>query len=654
MKKKNILISDDIELFLRLERTFLLREEFQLITANSGREVLAAASEILLDAIFLDLYLPDMGGDECCKILKGDELYHRIPVIMVVNGGRDSDIERCQKAGCDAIVSRPINRSVFLDTVRKFLRIKERLPPRYPFRLRTHYWTSPRQLLRGNSVNLSTGGLFIETDVPVAVNTLLTVEIFVPHDGMSIRCNASVTWINQPEHLQNLGLPSGMGLRFLDLDPDDKEFIHEFILRGEPDPLESHVVQDDAAARKEEETAKILIVDDNLGNRNRLRSILEREQYQIVEAANSEEAIALVGKEHPDLIILDASLQGEDGHDLCAKLRQNHQSSYLPVILLSGWTFTLGRSQALEAGATDAISRPFREMEIFNKVRNCLNIHQLSESLSKNRRQLLVKDREQEESMRAAAIIQQCLLPTAMPKVVSYNFAWRFMPCERIGGDLFNIFQLDENHVGAYIMDVSGQGVAAAMMATSVAQALNPSNSRFLKMITNSPPYYELVSPSALLAKLNREYPIERFEKHFTICYLLLDVQSGKLCYSNAAHPFPLLVRAGGRVEKLSAGGTIIGIGEGMSYEEGTMQMENGDRLFLFTDGIIEHVDKEGEFYGEERLISALQAGTGDTLQMACASVINSLMNFGDRQKPGDDITLVGIEYREPAQGAPP
>lgn len=647
MRKRKILIFDDIEIFLRLERMFLHREEFQLMTARSGREVLKLARETLPDVIILDFFLPDMGGDECCLNLKGDVRLHSIPVIMVVNGGRESDLDRCRRAECDAIVTRPINRAAFLDTVRKFLRIKERFSPRHSSRMLVHYGTTPRQLRSGYSVNLGTGGLFIETDHLFAIDTLLTVEIIVPHNGKRIRCNASVAWINQPEHIHNHGLPAGMGLRFLDLDSGDREFIHEYILQGGPGSAKNPLAENTAAAKGEEKPAKILIIDDNPGNRKRLRSILGQEEYGILEAAGSEEAFELAREEHPDLVIIDAALQG-DGNDLCEKLRKINPSSDIPVILLSGWTFSLGNSRVLEAGATDYISRPFSERDILAKVRNCLSIHQLSESLSRTRRQLLAEDREREESMRSAAIIQQCLLPITTPKVVSFDFAWRFMPCEEVGGDLFNIFKLDETHVGAYIMDVSGQGVPAAMMATSVAQSLNPANSPFMKTITNSPPYYELVSPSEVLAKLNREYPIERFEKHFTICYLLLNVQTGEIRYSNAAHPSPLLVRADGRVEKLNAGGTIIGIGDGVTYEEGKTRMENGDRLFLYTDGIIEHSGWQGELYGEERLICELQTAEGETLQMTCACIINSLTDFGDGQKPDDDITLVGIECREP------
>lgn len=391
---------------------------------------------------------------------------------------------------------------------------------------------------------------------------------------------------------------------------------------------------------------KILVADDNVGSRRRLKAILEQVPYTVLEADDGDEAFALAVREHPHLIIVNAELQGEEGYRLCARLNQSGQSADIPVLLLSGWTLSIGSLRGLELGAIDYITRPFNERDILTKVKNYLNIHQMSESLLRAREELLEKERETEESLQSAAVIQQSLLPVSTPKATSFDFAWRFMPCEQVGGDLFNVFKLDETHLGAYVMDVSGHGVPAAMVTTSVAQALNPLSGQFLKRMTNSPPYYELVSPAEVLSGLNREYPIERFEKYLTICYILLDTQSGKVRYSNAGHPLPLLIRADGQTEKLSAGGTIIGIGEGAAYEEGEASMSHGDRLFIYTDGIVEHPNERGEFYGEERLVRELQAFGGKTLQMACARVINSLRSFGSGRQPEDDITLLGIEYR--------
>jgi uncharacterized protein (TIGR02266 family) len=227
--RKRILLADDVELFLKLESTFFNRNEFDLMTARSGHEALRIVQNAEPELVFMDLYMPDMDGDECCRQIKGSERLRHITVIMVTHGGRESDLVRCRQAGCDGIVFKPINRRDFLDTVQKFLPVEERLTPRYEARLRVQYGENSQQLLTDYSINLSTGGLFIETENPLPVDTPLTVDFILPVNNRQIRCAARVAWVNHPELLRKTDLPSGMGLQFLDITMDAMNAIREYI-----------------------------------------------------------------------------------------------------------------------------------------------------------------------------------------------------------------------------------------------------------------------------------------------------------------------------------------------------------------------------------------------------------------------------------------
>ena len=119
--RKRILLADDVELFLKLEATFFNRNEFDLMTARSGNEALRIIQEAEPELVFMDLYMPDMDGDECCRLVKADQRFRHIPIVMVTHGGRESDLVRCRQAGCDGIVLKPISRRDFLNTVQKFL-----------------------------------------------------------------------------------------------------------------------------------------------------------------------------------------------------------------------------------------------------------------------------------------------------------------------------------------------------------------------------------------------------------------------------------------------------------------------------------------------------------------------------------------------------
>ena len=154
------------------------------------------------------------------------------------------------------------------------------------------------------------------------------------------------------------------------------------------------------------------------------------------------------------------------------------------------------------------------------------------------------------------------------------------------------------------------------------------------------------MSPGQVLMALDREYPIERFDKFFTISYLIVNAKTGSVRYASAAHPPPVLLHKDGTIELLKEGGTIIGMGGILPFEEGSRQLEKGDRLFVYTDGIIEYESKNGQFYGEERFYEILASMRDQTLPKTIETTVTDLMAFGDQNDPQDDISLMGIEFR--------
>ncbi|HEX2767916.1 MAG TPA: response regulator [Geobacteraceae bacterium] len=235
MSRKKVVLADDVELFLMLENTFFNREEFELITARSGREVLKVIREAKPDLVFVNLEMPELNGDECCRIVKSDDMFLYIPVIIVTPGGRREDIERCRLAGCNDIVLKPIDRHAFMVTSRKFLQVRERAVQRFAVRLPVNYGVIPGELLEGYSVDLNTDGMFLATEHPFTAETLLYVEFILPLGERVIRCKAKVAWVNSPESRRKLELPAGMGLQFLDLGPDNMDAIQNYL--PPPGPL---------------------------------------------------------------------------------------------------------------------------------------------------------------------------------------------------------------------------------------------------------------------------------------------------------------------------------------------------------------------------------------------------------------------------------
>jgi len=391
---------------------------------------------------------------------------------------------------------------------------------------------------------------------------------------------------------------------------------------------------------------KICIVDDNLVNRKLLAAILEREGYELLEATDGEEAIEVAWEKSPDLILLDVTMPKKDGYQVCEELKRDERTAHIPIIFLSANSQVEDKIKGLDLGAADYVTKPFDRGEVLARVRTHLNVARLTKEIMGANRELLNTQRRLEEDLQAAAGIQRSLLPRETPNMENVAVAWRFMPCERIGGDIFNVVQLDDNQWSIYMLDVSGHGVPSALVTVSVSQMLHPSGGLLIQRATSSCPQHDVRSPAEVLRLLDREYPMERFNKYFTITYLILDVKNGVVRYSNAAHPPPLLLRKDGRLEVLEEGGTIIGLGGLLPFEEGEKRIDPGDKLFIYTDGIPEYENKRGQLYGQERFVEILQQLRERPIAELVDGVIDALMAYGDHHPPRDDVTLLGIEMK--------
>ncbi|MBW2618381.1 MAG: SpoIIE family protein phosphatase [Deltaproteobacteria bacterium] len=251
-----------------------------------------------------------------------------------------------------------------------------------------------------------------------------------------------------------------------------------------------------------------------------------------------------------------------------------------------------------------------------------------------------------EENIRGAAIIQQSLLPQSPPDVGQTEIAWKFAPSQVVGGDVFNIFRLDEKHLGLYILDVSGHGVASAMVTVSVSQMLRPNIGQLLKRKTPDKPYYEIVAPDKVLTALDGEYPLERFDKFFSMVYLVLNIEDGRLSYCNGGHPPPLVLRRGKGLELLKHCGVPVGLGGLVPFGTELETLGDGDRLILYTDGVIEHRNRQGEFFGFDHLCDLSQSLRRRPLQSMLDQLLDDVLDFGGRAAPDDDVSLIGIDFK--------
>lgn len=223
-----ILLVDDVELFLELEKTFFRRDDVELLVAGNGQDALQVIAEERPDLVFLDLHMPGLNGDEVCRRIKELES-PELPVIMVIQQGSEEDERRCREAGCDDILYKPVRKEAFIIAAAEKLQVKERLMSRVDAGLQISFGLHPKKYLENFTVNLSECGVFIATGAILTVGTDLHVEFLLPGQADPIRCAARVAWVNHPDWLKRPKLPVGMGVEFLDPDPQYRQLIELFI-----------------------------------------------------------------------------------------------------------------------------------------------------------------------------------------------------------------------------------------------------------------------------------------------------------------------------------------------------------------------------------------------------------------------------------------
>jgi len=238
----------------------------------------------------------------------------------------------------------------------------------------------------------------------------------------------------------------------------------------------------------------------------------------------------------------------------------------------------------------------------------------------------------------AAAEIQKSLLPDSVPTSERIKMAWKFEPSGKIGGDIFNIHYPEKNKIGLYMLDVCGHGVSAALIAVAVSQFFSGKTNLLGKKST-------IQDPEKVLCSLNQVFPFERFDSFFTIIYMIIDNLSGLLTYSCAGHPPPIIIRTDNHLEILDKHGPVIGAQKNRVYGQEQKQLHTGDKIVLYTDGILDLCYKDGQFLGKKRFRQILEKHGRKTPEQLVETVYSEAKALCDGNEIDDDISILVVEY---------
>ncbi len=391
---------------------------------------------------------------------------------------------------------------------------------------------------------------------------------------------------------------------------------------------------------------RILVVDDEPIIRNLLTATLEPFGFELSEAVDGLEALSLVEKLRPGIVLLDVTMPGMDGFEVLKRLRLTEESPRPFVLMLTGLGELSDLEKGLSAGADDYLTKPFQLRELIARIQAAVRVQTLQmellrkyEQLEEANRALAASLRVQERlnhkmmiEMEVAARLQNGFMSPGNLRFGSVRACARYQPSKKIGGDFYDLRLLGDGKAGIFLADAVGHGVSAALMAAMMKTALEDA----LAIETQ---------PSRVLGALNRSFHFcSEHGKYLTAFFGLLDCNSGDLVYSLAGHVPPMLYcGSAGSIELLDSPGHCLGIfGEG-GYEDRQTQLCPGDRLFAYTDGISEASPDDRQLYGW-RFREFLKQGASLNNEDFLDRLDSGLIEFLGGSQPADDYTLLAIQ----------
>ena len=393
---------------------------------------------------------------------------------------------------------------------------------------------------------------------------------------------------------------------------------------------------------------RILIVEDDLITRVMMERSLEKWGYDVVSVDNINSAKAIIESENIQFVITDWIMPGGNGNLLCQRVKALNLPFYTYMILVTSLDDAQSAVQGIDAGADDFIRKPIHPEELRARIRAGERILAYEKKLTETNNKLLAAYEVINRDVKMAETMQRCWLPTAASTVQGIAIDWLFHSSTHGSGDAFMYFQLDEHHVGFYMIDVAGHGIAANMQTFRLSKFLSPDTScSILLKYTSSASDCQLVrSAPAVVAKLNQDFQTDaNITLYFTMIYGVIDTLSRTIDLCQAGHPHPLYLQQEKPAEFIVHGGLPVGVISDANYESVSLTYCSGDRLFLYSDGITECESPDGEMFGSERL----KVFIDETRHLKINDVISQLNerinSWRGREGFEDDISMLVLEF---------
>ena len=370
----------------------------------------------------------------------------------------------------------------------------------------------------------------------------------------------------------------------------------------------------------------ILIVDDNPANVEILQMRLAANNYEIITAADGEEGLAMTRDALPDLILLDIMMPKMDGIEVCRHIRADASLPFIPIIMVTAKADSKDVVAGLEAGGDEYLTKPVDHAALVARVKSMLRIKELHDTVLKQSAQLKAQ-------LETATQIQSLFWPK-IPELEAGGHIWaESAPASYVGGDLYDVIPLPDDSLLAYVADVSGKGVPAALIMAALStnirsEALLQSEvDKLLESVNNR--LHSLTSEEGFFATivLGRYWPA-----------------SGKMQLALGGHLQPLWIGPNGLGNLPQLKGISMGVTPDVQYEKKEVSLSPGEAVLFFSDGVIEAENENKELFGNQRLIDYIKNAKGPPWGKGLLDLIS---RWRGNAKANDDLTVLEI-WRDP------
>jgi sigma-B regulation protein RsbU (phosphoserine phosphatase) len=386
--------------------------------------------------------------------------------------------------------------------------------------------------------------------------------------------------------------------------------------------------------------SRILIADDQPDVLRALCLLLKGHGYSTETVTSPVDLIEALGRSEFDLLLMDLNYardttSGREGLDLLTRLEAI--DGVPPIVVMTGWATVGIAVEAMQRGVTDFVEKPWTNSQLLEVLRKQITLgRERRESarlaVQENQAQKVIASQfhEQEHEIAEARAIQEGFLPKEIPQLAGYEIVAAWQSARVVGGDYFDVLPFDGEMCGLCIADVAGKGLPAALLMSNLQAAVRGLASPFL-------------APEDLCTRLNallcRNIASDRF---VTLFYAQLDGPARQLRYVSAGHNPPFVLHRDGSHQRLCEGGIVLGVFANQAFKSGAVQLQSGDRMVLYTDGVTEACNSDDEEFGEERLLQVLQQNLARTAVDIQKNILQAVAEFS-RGTWQDDATLLVV-----------